>query len=604
MRLHVKTNLFLLAILLPLSLIILVLGVYTLNKVVKELSSELLSQQVEEIHEEVEDAYYTLQRAGVVTSPQYIRQAQTALFKRFRERRRFFESEEVLILSLAGEVLMHPSRDYRSLMPEEKMRKLRGEPGSQSIFHYQGQEGSHYVMARALFPAWEWLLLVRVSEDEIYAKRNQYVLQMTLFSLAFLLLTLFIARRLAGKLVKATNKALHCINQAAEGKLSARIQGVRGQDEMANLAQGINAMLARREVVESQLVQANVQIQQVNRELQQALTQAQQMSLLAEQASGAKSRFLAMMSHELRTPLNAILGYAQVLQQHPQAAPVTEGLASIQDNSEYLLALINNLLDLAKIEAGKLELTPQRFAVAEWLASIERQVTIKAHLKGLALECDYQHLPAWVEADPVKLKQILLNLLSNAVKFTEQGQVCLQAHWLQSDTLMLAVEDTGCGIEEAALERIFNPFEQQGEQLHKHMGTGLGLAISQQLVRLMGSELKVESTPGQGSRFYFQLQLMAGGELAPQQPSLSSQRVWPTLPAALYRQLQESVRLGNMQQVTQLSQQIANLTDGAVLAQQLATLAQQYRSRELSVLIEQLAVQSGQAKGEQQEGEQ
>jgi signal transduction histidine kinase/CheY-like chemotaxis protein len=232
---------------------------------------------------------------------------------------------------------------------------------------------------------------------------------------------------------------------------------------------------------------------------------------IAERANRAKSMFLANMSHELRTPLNAILGYAQLLKRDRTLSKwQLEASNTIQQSGEHLLMLIIDVLDLSKIDAGKIELQVRPIDMTSFLHGIANIIRIKAEEKALNFRCDIaSDLPAFVQADPKRLRQILLNLLSNAVKFTDRGGVDLKVKGLSQSQgkvqIRFEVWDTGTGIAAEQLERVFQPFEQVGDEQHRAGGTGLGLGISQQLARLMESEVRVESTLGQGSCFSFDL---------------------------------------------------------------------------------------------------
>jgi PAS domain S-box-containing protein len=255
---------------------------------------------------------------------------------------------------------------------------------------------------------------------------------------------------------------------------------------------------------------------------------------LAEAVRLARQRsdFLAQMSHELRTPLNAIMGYAQLLRR--DADKLTErqasGLATIYESSQHLLTLINDILDLARVEAGKLVLYPTPTHLATFLRVVADIIRVKAEEKSLLF--DYQaapDLPAAVTVDDKRLRQVLLNLLGNAVKFTDRGAVALRVRLVPSDSpgppatgpgappmarLRFEVADSGIGMSAAQLARIFQPFEQVADMQRREGGTGLGLAISQQLVHLMGGEIAVRSEPERGSLFWFELDLpVAAGPL-------------------------------------------------------------------------------------------
>jgi PAS domain S-box-containing protein len=228
----------------------------------------------------------------------------------------------------------------------------------------------------------------------------------------------------------------------------------------------------------------------------------------AEVANRAKSVFLANMSHELRTPLNGILGYAQILERDPTLDERYVAKATvIRKSGEHLLTLINDILDLTKIEAGKMELYPDEIRFAPFVQDIIDIAGLKAAQKGLELVCQFEpDMPQWIHADEMRLRQVLLNLLSNAVKFTDQGQVALRVRFAPPDRWQFEVADTGTGIAAGQLETIFEPFEQAGDRQHRSGGTGLGLAISRQYARLMGGDIQVESCLGQGSTFRFEIQ--------------------------------------------------------------------------------------------------
>jgi PAS domain S-box-containing protein len=226
----------------------------------------------------------------------------------------------------------------------------------------------------------------------------------------------------------------------------------------------------------------------------------------AEAANQAKNAFLANMSHELRTPLNGILGYAQILRRSKTLEERDiEGLNVIQHSGEQLLTLINDILDFAKIEAGKLELSLSDIALAKFLRLIAEIIDVRARQKGLDFVCDVAPVPRGIRADEGRLRQVLLNLLTNAVKFTDRGQVTLRVRFSPPARLRFEVHDTGIGVSADHLETIFKPFEQVSDPQHRLGGAGLGLAISRHFVRLMGGDIHVTSQVGAGSTFSFEL---------------------------------------------------------------------------------------------------
>jgi PAS domain S-box-containing protein len=263
-------------------------------------------------------------------------------------------------------------------------------------------------------------------------------------------------------------------------------------------------------------------------DLVEAENNLRQAMAVANAANYAKSEFLAHMSHELRTPLNAIMGYAQILQPQSNLTPQQqENLSIIYQSGEHLLTLINDILDLSKIEARKMELHIGEFDLLKLLRNITALFQMRTQQQGLTFLYEpISPLPTGVRGDEQRLRQILLNLLSNAVKFTEQGGVVLRVGYVNSNVdnqsealkatrstvpaaspLRFEVEDTGRGIAEKDLEAIFQPFQQVGDRKYHPGGTGLGLSISKRLVEMMGGQLQVKSAPGEGSVFWFDLDL-------------------------------------------------------------------------------------------------
>jgi signal transduction histidine kinase/CheY-like chemotaxis protein/purine-cytosine permease-like protein len=230
---------------------------------------------------------------------------------------------------------------------------------------------------------------------------------------------------------------------------------------------------------------------------------------VAEAANQAKTRYVAGMTHELRTPLNSIMGYAQILlKDEPEGGVRWRPLTTIKRSGEHLIGLIDGLLDLARIEAGRLRLEAAPLPLHEFLDDVVRMVQPQAEAKGLDFRLETRgRVPAWVRADARRLRQILLNLCSNAVRFTEHGHITLRLD-ARREVLRFEVIDTGIGIAPQDMERIFLPFERgSGGRRSSEPGTGLGLTITHLLSELMGGELSLHSTMGQGSTFSVRLYL-------------------------------------------------------------------------------------------------
>jgi signal transduction histidine kinase/CheY-like chemotaxis protein len=349
----------------------------------------------------------------------------------------------------------------------------------------------------------DWIVVVAVPESDFMGQINANTRTTILLCLGALFLAtilgIYTSRWIAYP-IKRLNMASEAI---ADGQLDQQVE-VKGIQELGNLAKSFNHMA-------KQLQESFTTLEQ---RVAERTTELQAAKLIADSANHAKSEFLANMSHELRTPLNGILGYAQILLRDQTATPKQkDSINIIHQCGSHLLTLINDILDLSKIEARKLELFTKDFHLETFLNGIVEISRIRAEQKDISFTFEPRNkLPLALNADDKRLRQVLINLLGNAIKFTDKGGVCLKVGVVNDSSpiyrIRFQIEDTGVGMTPQQLEKIFLPFEQVGDQQRMTEGTGLGLAISQQIVQMMGSQVQVESTIGEGSTFWFEVDLL------------------------------------------------------------------------------------------------
>ena len=376
-----------------------------------------------------------------------------------------------------------------------------------------------YAPIKDLFGRHDAILVIELDASSVVQSEIQAGAIALITFFIILIFTLAIVWWLARSLVVHPVMQLNiAAKQLADGLWEQTLKSNRA-DELGELAKSFNYMATQLQTSFRQLEEYS---QTLEEKVAQRTNELEQAKEIADQANNAKSEFLAAMSHELRTPLNGILGYAQILQRDE---PLTEngrrGVRIIYDCGSHLLTLINDVLDLAKIESGKMELHPIDFYFPSFLEGVVDICKIRAKQKAIAF--NYQPdpcLPIGIKADEKRLRQVLLNLLGNAIKFTDKGHVNFKVKLIENDAsipednisncalpihkIRFEVEDTGVGMTASEQEKIFLPFEQVGDTYKQAEGTGLGLSISLKIISLLNSNIEVISQPGKGSTFWFE----------------------------------------------------------------------------------------------------
>ncbi len=357
-------------------------------------------------------------------------------------------------------------------------------------------------------------LVIRKDLGALYRTLAIEMLVIVIGSGAGLLLALLIARRVARRITAPIADLAQASTAVALGNdYSQRLSG-GGEDEIGHAVHAFNHMLAEVQARDSALEESNRLLEQ---RVRARTSELQVEKERAEAASMAKTRFLANMTHELRTPLNAVIGAAQLLSDTSGERDQAHLVEAIRQSGTNLLGLIENILDISRIESGALQLWEEDFNLFEAVEAAVATAAVGAHAKALELAAILDPaLAGWRHGDPTRLRQVLLNLLGNAVKFTSAGEVVLRLRaGDMPDTVHFSITDTGIGIDLQSTRDIFEPFRQGDDTTTRRFGgTGLGLAISRQLVRAMGGELRAHSLPGQGSCFEFDVRLPPSHNLA------------------------------------------------------------------------------------------
>lgn len=429
---------------------------------------------------------------------------------------RFLQDPETK--EVAGVDVVDGKRYYRYIIPlkvGESCLPCHGEPAGETDVAGYAKEG--YELGEI-----GGAISVMVPMDMFISNLKQNMLRDFIFLIAVLVVTLVSIYLLLERLVAAPlNDLKKAAVQVGAGNLDIDLSNIKAQGEIKELAMQFQSMATQlRELynnLEQQVEKRTEELQQANEVLRKKQQELEEANLKLERANQHKSIFLATMSHELRTPLTSIIAFAELLLESlPEKDGATrQSLMEIKNSGENLLSLINNLLDMAKIEAGRHELHLETLDLVDVIDSVERVITPLASKKNIDFRTNFLTEIPLFKADPEKIRRAIENLAGNAVKFTpEGGTVEIEVdYWPQSQEVVVRVKDTGIGIKKEEQALIFERFYQvDNSNSRRYRGTGLGLALAKELVEMHGGRIELESEPGKGSVFTVVLPLEVNPE--------------------------------------------------------------------------------------------
>ena len=548
MRLKYKINIIFLGTLVVVALALTLAGVLTIDTLTRDLNHRLMESELAHAMARVAEAADVLEQSGVANVASYVKAAQDELLQYFREYR-LGETGRLYIISPPNTVVLHPDPDTEFPVATPEISYMAA--NVRGLLQASGRE-QHYVLQYDTFPQWNWVVVLSMTTGEMYAQRDKFLHNVVIILLLGLLCGSLLFLWFSHSLSYPVRQLAHAAKGLARGQWDRDLPPRGGADEINELTDSFQEMSRRlssaylhletqaaelqtaNEHLESEIRErgkAEQELAALNRHLEQLVeVRTHDLAEQAEKLEAAnrelrvldqmKSSFLSSVSHELRTPLTSVLGFAKLILRdftshfHPlarehsglaqRAERITQNLAIIQKEGERLTRMVNDFLDLTKIESGRLQWNDQDIQPNDVLKRAVGAVRgVFSEKPQVALFVDLPPELPTLHADPDRLLQVFINLLNNAAKFTPKGEVRLSAQAF-NNTIRFIVTDTGIGIRPEDHQKIFDKFHQvtHGDTLDdKTRGTGLGLAICRQIISHYHGSISVESELDQGSTF-------------------------------------------------------------------------------------------------------
>jgi signal transduction histidine kinase len=482
-------------------------GYFIINEIVYELHKKSFMNEIVHIQLDIDEAQSTLEEAGVADIEFYSINSKEKILD-LVTKYRYGKTGHIYIMDSKGYLLAHKNYAKDNLIDISFINKMLNSEKIHGDIEYK-LKGKEYFSMFEKSPTWEWLIVFEIEKDEIFQKRNEYVKFSATVIIIMFFIVVIISYFLTRNNIIKMNYVLDFLKNIENGNLNAKMPNISQKYKIGIIQHGIRSMI-RKMINTNSSLKHEIEQRKI---AEIAMIKAKEE---AENANLAKSRFIANMSHELRTPINAIIGYGEILGEDLQDGidyldpkQSYNDTLKITNSAKYLLSLVNDVLDISKLEADKIELFIEKFYLEELLKDIEGIIQPIIEKKNNKLELKIINNLDKIETDITKLRQIILNLLSNAAKFSENNIIILRAERINKNNqehINIQVIDNGIGMTSLQLSKIFQPFIQADlSTTRKYGGTGLGLTISKKFAKIMQGDITVDSDYGKGSVFTLEL---------------------------------------------------------------------------------------------------